>query len=215
MDFKAKIKAARAVLDWSQADLAKVSGLSVPNVQRLEAGKSSPNARTQNKLMRALKKQGILFTEKGIEHEEFPVYFTEGKSHEDAYLKLLDDAYEHLLTVKDPELLIMFADDSVSPSSVNNMYRRMRSKGIKMRQLIQEGNNYIIGPLDEYRYVPKKYFINRVTLIYGNRIANETADVQKGVIKVDPVNANIQRNTFDILWSILEKPKETVADETF
>lgn len=154
MDFKAKIKAARAVLDWSQSDLADSSGLSVPNIQRLEAGKSSPNARTQNKLIRALRKKGILFTEKGIEHEEFPVYFTEGKNHEDAYLKLLNDAFEHLLTVKNPELLIMFADDSVSPLSVNNLYRKMRSKGIKMRQLIQEGNNYIIGPLDEYRHLP-------------------------------------------------------------
>lgn len=215
MDFKAKIKASRAVLDWSQTQLAKASGLSVPNIQRLEAGNSSPNARTQNKLIRTLKKQGIIFSEKGIEYEEFPVYFTEGKSHEDAYLKLLEDAFEHLLTVKNPELLIMFSDDSVSPASVNTMYRKMRAKGIKMRQLIQEGNNYIIGPLDEYRHLPEKYFINRVTLIYGDRIANETTDVKKGVIKVDPVNANIQRNMFNILWSVLEKPKETVSDERF
>ena len=112
MDFKAKIKAARAVLDWSQAELAEAAELSIPNIQRLEAGNSSPNARTQSKLMRALKKQGILFTDKGIEYEQFPVYFTEGKNHEDAYLKLLGDAYEHLLTVKDPELLIMFSDDN-------------------------------------------------------------------------------------------------------
>lgn len=215
MDFADKIKAARAILDLSQSALAEAAELSVPGIQRLEAKETSPNTRTQDKLIRALKKRGIVFTEKGIEYEQYPIYFTEGKDHEDAYLKLLEDAYEHLLTVKDPELLIMFADDKVSPPSVNDMYRKMRENGIKMRQFIQEGNDYILGPLEEYRYIPAQYFINRVTLIYGDRIANETADVTKGVIKVDPVNAEIQRNTFNILWQLLEQPQETVSDERF
>ena len=130
-------------------------------------------------------------------------------------MKLLEDAYEHLKTVDNPELLIMFADDKVSPKSVNDMYRKIRAAGFKMRQLIEEGNNYIMGPLREYRYIPKEFFINRVTLVYGNRIANESADVCRGIIRVDPVNAKIQSNMFDILWHTLKQPTETIADEHF
>ena len=33
-----QVKAARALLDWSQNDLAKKSGISVPTIKRLEAG---------------------------------------------------------------------------------------------------------------------------------------------------------------------------------
>lgn len=215
MDFHEQIRAARALLNWKQEELAAASGLSVASIQKIEAGENTPTGRTQGKLLKALEKQGILFTAKGIEKDAFPIYFTQGKNHEEAYLRLLEDAFEHLIEVKDPELLIMFADDKVSPASVNNMYREMRNAGIKMRQLIEEGNTYIMGPLDEYRYIPKGYFINRVTLVYGDKIANEMADVCQGMIRVDPINARIQRNTFDILWRVLKQPTETSADERF
>ncbi|MCB1320484.1 MAG: hypothetical protein KDK34_09540, partial [Leptospiraceae bacterium] len=132
-----------------------------------------------------------------------------------AYLQLLNDAYAHLKEQKNKELLIMYADDSVSPPSVNNFYRMMRADGIRMRQLVEAGNTYIIGPLDEYRYIPKPYFINRVTLIYGDRIAWESGDVLKTIVRVDPVGTEIQRNTFNLLWSVLDKPVTTTAKEHF
>lgn len=215
MNFSHKLKAARALLNWTQEHLADAADVSIASIRKIETDETMPTSRTQAKILRALEKQGITFTDKGLERDKFPIYFTQGESHEDAYLKLLEDAFEHLKSVKNPELLIMYANDKVSPPSVNNMYREMRSTGIKMRQLIEEGNNYIIGPLDEYRYIPKGYFINRVTLIYGDRIANETSDVCRGVIRVDPINARIQRNTFDILWQVLEQPTETTSDESF
>jgi transcriptional regulator with XRE-family HTH domain len=215
MKFSEKLRAARALLDWKQDQLAEAADVSVASIRKIELGENSPTDRTQAKILRVLEKQGISFTSKGIEKEEFPIYFTEGKSHEDAYLKLLEDAFEHLKGVQNPELLIMYADDAVSPPSVNSVYREMRAAGIKMRQFIEEGNRYIIGPLEEYRYIPKGLFINRVTLVYGDRIANETADVHRGIIRVDPLNAAIQRNTFNILWKILEQPTETTANERF
>ncbi len=215
MEFSAKIRAARAVLGWTQEQLAIAAGLSPQSIPNVERGDNAPTARTQEKLVRTLLKHGVVLTDKGVEYQEYPVFFTTGKDHEQAYLALLEDAHEHLLSVKNPELLIMYADDRVSPASVNNKYRAMRKDGIRMRQLIEKGNDYIIGPLDEYRFIPKSEFINRVKLIYGNRIANETADVLRGVIKVDPVNAEIERNTFNILWGVLEKPTRSIADERF
>ncbi|MBI4030050.1 MAG: helix-turn-helix transcriptional regulator [Proteobacteria bacterium] len=210
-----QIRAARALLGWSQQDLADRAGLSQTGIARIENGAHKPNSQTLSKIIHALGKEGVTFTEKGLEKDDYPVYYTSGKNHEQAYLRLLEDAYEHLRSIKNPELLVMFADDSVSPPAVNGMYRRIRADGIKMRQLIKEGNTHIVGPLEEYRYIPKDFFINRVTLVYGNRIANESADVCRGVIRVDPVNANIQRNMFNVLWRVLKKPEETTADERF
>lgn len=215
MDFAGKIRSGRAYLNWTQEKLADAADLSFQGIQKIERGETQPTARTQAKIVRAFEKRGVIFTPKGIEYEEYPLLFVEGSSHEDCYLQLLEDAYDHLQEKKNPELLIMYADDKVSPPSVNAFYRKMRASGIKMRQLIQEGNTYIIGPLDEYRYIPKDFFINRVTLVYGDRIANETANLNRALIKVDPVNAEIQRNTFNMLWSILEKPGKSISDEKF
>lgn len=215
MDFAGKIRSGRAYLNWTQEKLAEAAGLSFQGIQKIERGETQPTARTQDKIVRAFQKRGVIFTAKGIEYEEYPIVFIEGTSHESCYLQLLKDVFEHLKDKKNPELLIMYADDKVSPSSVNDMYREMRSAGIRMRQFIQEGNTYIMGPLEEYRYVPQSFFINRVTLVYGDRIANETANFNRALIKVDPINADIQRNTFNMLWSILEEPTKSTAHERF
>lgn len=211
----AQCRAARGLLDWSQPDLAQRCGMHVQTISAFEHETGTPTKTTLEKITNAFEKSGVNFTDKGVEKNDNPIYFIEGNTHENTYLQLLEDALVNLKGAKKPELLIMFADDKVSPPSVNEKYREIRSQGIKMRQLIAEGNSYIIGPLNEYRYIPKKFFINRVTLIYGDRIANETASVLKASIRVDPINSEIQRNTFDMLWSILDKPTKTTATERF
>lgn len=55
----AQVKAARALLGWSQVDLAKASGISIPTVRRLEAaggtlaGRETTSAAIRDSLERA------------------------------------------------------------------------------------------------------------------------------------------------------------------
>jgi predicted transcriptional regulator len=58
-----QIKAARALLDWSQDDLAKHSGVSSPTVKRLEAadGDVGGRAETGESLVAALQEAGVEF----------------------------------------------------------------------------------------------------------------------------------------------------------
>ncbi len=58
-----QIKAARALLGWSQADLAAASGVSEPTIKRLEAGDGALGGRleTGDKLQVALQLAGIVF----------------------------------------------------------------------------------------------------------------------------------------------------------
>ena len=214
------LKSALALLEWNYDDLAEKSRVSKPTIVKMAAAKTyeeleSFNLSKINQVIRTIETQGIEFTSRGPLDADFPIYITEGATHEDAYLKLLADAHEHLKTVDDPELLIMYANDEVSPPSVNNVYKEMRADGIQMRQMIKQGNEYVLFPLDEYRYIPAKNFKNRVTLIYGDRVANETASVLKGKISVDPVYADIQRNNFNMLWENLEQPTKSIANERF
>lgn len=58
-----QIKAARALLAWSQREFAKASGISEPTIARLESsdGAIGGRAETIEKLVAALKKAGVEF----------------------------------------------------------------------------------------------------------------------------------------------------------
>lgn len=58
-----QVKAARALLDWSQEDLASAAGVSVPTVKRLEAAEGPLGGRqeTTQKLQTALERGGVEF----------------------------------------------------------------------------------------------------------------------------------------------------------
>ena len=60
-----QLKAARALLGWSQADLAKKSGVSEPTVARLESidGELGGREHTTEKLRTAVRAAGIEFIE--------------------------------------------------------------------------------------------------------------------------------------------------------
>jgi transcriptional regulator with XRE-family HTH domain len=60
-----QIKAARALLAWSQEQLAAAAGISVPTIKRLEAqdGVLGGRADTGEKIEAALRKAGIDFIE--------------------------------------------------------------------------------------------------------------------------------------------------------
>jgi transcriptional regulator with XRE-family HTH domain len=59
-----QIKAARALLDWSQERLAEASGVSIPTVRRLEAADGELGGRedTAGKIVAALQAARIEFT---------------------------------------------------------------------------------------------------------------------------------------------------------
>lgn len=58
-----QMKAARALLDWSQNDLAEAAGVSAPTIKRLEAadGNLGGRAETGEALVAALEKAGVEF----------------------------------------------------------------------------------------------------------------------------------------------------------
>jgi transcriptional regulator with XRE-family HTH domain len=58
-----QVKAARALLDWSQAELASASGLSAPTIKRIEAksGDIGGRADTAARIVAALESAGVEF----------------------------------------------------------------------------------------------------------------------------------------------------------
>jgi predicted transcriptional regulator len=62
-----QIKAARELLAWSQEEIAKASGVSIPTIKRLEAAGGDLGGRpvTSEKIVAALEKAGVEFLDDG------------------------------------------------------------------------------------------------------------------------------------------------------
>ncbi|TVQ83276.1 MAG: XRE family transcriptional regulator [Micavibrio sp.] len=206
-----KIVAARALLDWTQETLANEASLSKPSIVRIEKGQTNPEKATLDAIEGAFNTHGVFITEFGVEHREVFQRYLSGKGW---YLKLLEDVQRTVAQYHDRELLIDSADDRVSPPDVVEKYREIRTNGIKMRQLVQEGNTCLMGEVGEYRYIPEYFFNNHVTLIYAQKVAMKMSDNGCLIIKNDKLAANM-RNSFNYKWSKSEPARESTADVRF
>ena len=213
MEFYRLLSPARALLGWTIADLSRESGaVSASNLTNIENGKQSPREETIRLLRSTLEAEGIEFLSDGVRLREDGIKVITG---EDCYLRLLDDVHDTLNRSEDKELLIWCASDKVSPPQVNDKYRAMRKDGIQMRQLIEEGDDYIMGPLDEYRVLPKANFVNVVKLTYGDKHATVNSLESRVIVHKDNKSADSHREVFNLLWMNLSQPRESSSHERF
>ncbi|MGB9152333.1 MAG: helix-turn-helix transcriptional regulator [Alphaproteobacteria bacterium] len=213
-----QIRAARALLDWSQEDLASASDLSIATIHKIESGQISPRNKTISSIISTMEQANIEFTSPmGVQLKSNDVRVLEG---EDAYLLLLDDVY-HTLKKQKGEALVWNADNSVSPESAINSVIRMRKEGIRFRYLVEEGNTFLHGPLEEYRWVPKEFFLNNVQEIYGNKVAfpmhstMATQQAKRIVIIESAALAESMRNAFNFMWQNCRKPTLSTAPRVY
>jgi transcriptional regulator with XRE-family HTH domain len=208
---RAQIAAARHLMDLDQMELASLLGMSHTKISNVETGRTK-SASALLEVKTGMEREGVTFTANGVEYTRSHVEVLSGKG---CYLELLSFVERILCAREDKTLLIMYASDAASPPEVNEQYRRMRAKGIEMRQLISEGDTLIMGGLEEYRQIPKKYFSNIVRLIYGNCVAQVSGDETKVTIHYDEAFARSERLSFEFYWDNGLVPKKTTARERF
>jgi len=61
----AQIRAARAMLDWTQAELASRAGISKTGLNNIERGSSDPKSSTLTAIQRVLEEAGLEFLNHG------------------------------------------------------------------------------------------------------------------------------------------------------
>lgn len=208
---RAQIRAGRELLGLTQSDLSAVTGASLSKISRAESGETK-SGDVLLELKKALEKQGIKFTAGGVELVEDRLEVIEGT---ECYLRFLEDVHETLKDSDDKTLYLMFASDRESSRSVNDKYRAMRADGINMRQIIEERDTYILGPLEEYRTIPAKYFTNIVTAVYGNKVGQVNGTETRVTIQHDSALAGREKNIFGYFWNTGGRPEKTTATERF
>ena len=89
-----QIRAARALIGWSQKDLADHSGLSQTGIARIENGTNQPNSSTITRITAAFDQADIEFIgESGVRKRTGEIRTLKGKA---GFIKFLDEIYEEI-----------------------------------------------------------------------------------------------------------------------
>jgi transcriptional regulator with XRE-family HTH domain len=89
-----QIRAARALLNWSQSDLAERAGLSQTGIARIESGVNQPNLQTMERIAQAFDDAGIEFiADRGIERRDKGIRILRGQK---GFIEFMDDVYQEI-----------------------------------------------------------------------------------------------------------------------
>jgi len=217
------IRGARSYLRWTQPQLADKCGCSTGTIISLENGKHLTNRNVIAKLTEVFSEAGIKFLlEGGFKRDNNIVQIFEGK---EGAFKILNDIIKTCDSNRD-ELLFFGNDDKRSSEEVNKLHKKIYAIGISYKYLIAEDNDYILGPLEDYRQINSDSFFSKdAIVIYKNKItfcvkiesdlkSNKVIN-RKYLIINDRDFAETFKNYFYRLWKKGIKPKKSSVKQIF
>lgn len=204
-----QIRAARALLKWSQNDLADRSGVSLPTIANVEVEKQQANTSTQDKIVTALDEAGIELIEGGVRKRQDIVKVFEGDT---ALRSLQEDILKEMQ--KNPGEILFLGLVEIDRKQDPNGYELTKSHiqklidlGASEKILVKEGSTNFVAPKDWYRYMPTKYFSPHAYVIYGDKIAlNYKEGYRKIMIIRSRHFSETLRKTYMMIWEVAEKP---------
>lgn len=202
-----QIRAARALLDWSQSDLAQHAELSQTGIARIENGTNKPNSRTLDKIARAFDRADVEFIgETGVKKRSGEIRVLKGAN---GLKEFLDELY-------------IYAENNGGPFHLHNADPRNWRKWLgdewfnahsermaKLGDTIQfkitcaEGMTDLISTgFAKYKWFPKDKFNDQSIYAFGETLAfvyfGEN-DLQVSVLKNKEFAAAFSI-LFDIAW---------------
>ena len=205
-----QIRAARALLDWSQTDLAEKAGLSQTGIARLENGTHQPNQTTLDKIHAAFLSSGLEFIQDGVRKTRDRLLTFEGTS---AMQNLLDDVYNTLYeTEPDRREVCLLGINELKPEDDNDYsitlshIERLKNIGASERIIVNYDETSFIAPRQWYRKVADEFFSPHTVYIYGTKIALLIREDNNLVLILDnPYFALTMTKFFDFVWEHGEK----------
>ncbi len=199
-----QIRAARALLDWSTAELARRTGLTVNGLNKIERGHVNAQRDTLEKIQKVFEEAGLEFIPgKGLRRRNHLVTTYEGKDHrilldEDIYNTLKNTGGEFLVAHEIEEDVV--AEDMGIEYLKNSLYKRKRAN-ITHRLLVLEDDPGLFGPFDTYHVIDKKYFSPYPMQIYGANVSFSTRQyAPKSIVIRDENIAESARKLFNFVW---------------
>lgn len=211
----AQCRSARALLNWSQPELAQRCGMHVQTISAFESDTSTPSKRTLEKITNTFESSGIEFlSHDGVRRIKRDVITYDGVSGFDAFIA---DVYQTVKSVggdvcvsnvneKDFDKHVSWGG---APYHLKKMAELKESINFSFRILVKEGDTYFpASDYAEYRWIDSKYFRTVPFYVYGDKLA--IINFQKGatvhVVESKEI-ADAQRIQFSLFWDSAKIPK--------
>ncbi|GJL85457.1 MAG: hypothetical protein DHS20C02_12320 [Micavibrio sp.] len=213
-----QIRAARALLGWSQSDLADHAGLSQTGIARIENGTNKPNSSTLTKIGNAFDFADIEFlSNDGLKRRSHKVTSYTGR---EGFRLFRRDVLKEAQTNDNADICITNLDerqfDKWGEGEVNEEYRnamaeiRQKRKDLKFRSLVKQGDTHFSAARhSEYRWVPEKDFGDFPYYIFGNTTAMIMFEEDNITIFIidHPLITKFYREQFEKLWASSKDPE--------
>lgn len=207
-----QIRAARALLDWSQSDLAEHADLSQTGIARIENGTNKPNSQTLEKICAAFENADIEFLGlNGVRKRTGEVKILRDR---EGFLNFMDDVYKtvsneggniYVFNVDEKNWIKWMGDDAYKAHAAR-MKKIQKTYSFKI--VIEEGDTFFIAnEFAQYRWFPKALFKSQSFYAYGNKLALiEFGDESVQVLILDQKHFTESfRILFDIAWDHVAK----------
>jgi len=169
-----QIKAARALLDWSQEDLAATTKLSVATIRKIETGSISPRSSTNDQIQSALENAGLEFLHpNGVRQKPEEITIYEG--HEGT-CRFFDDVYA-FTSEKGGDIVVVSVNEDQFTEALGDyiLVHRPRMTALigraNVKCILTENFMSTPAPYCEYRSISKAYVDSVPFYIFGNNYA--------------------------------------------
>jgi transcriptional regulator with XRE-family HTH domain len=204
-----QVRAARALLDWSLADLAEKSGIGQQAISKFENRETEPMSKTVQKLQKVLEDAGIEFLATGgVQPRQDVIRSYKGRA---GFIEFIYDVYQTaksgqgeicVSNVNEADFEYWLGDEDAA-----YVEKMDKLKNINFRILSKHGDMNVSSSYAEYRWVPEEQFSAAPFYVYGDKFAMILfeKDVTVFVVKNSSI-ADAQRKQFDIAWDKAEIP---------
>lgn len=217
------VRAARGCLNWTQSKLSFKCDTSLSTISGYEAEKTEPKLETLEILAKVFFEEGIIFhPEGGFIRDVQTIKIFDGV---EGFLKVLEDATQDC-SIDKKEILFLGNDDKRSSEKINEMHKSLYKKGIPYRLLIAQDNDFILGPLEDYRKIEDDFFLSEdVIIIYGDKVSfcvdvegdlkNYKINNRRHLVIKDKGLSSTFKKCFERLWKKGKKPTKSETKQIF
>ncbi|HRQ60079.1 MAG TPA: helix-turn-helix transcriptional regulator [Alphaproteobacteria bacterium] len=200
-----QIRAARALLGWSQSDLAARAGLSQTGIARIENGTNHPNSQTLSKIQNAFDEADIEFLDlTGVKKRTGEVKILKGQ---EGLRSFFDDVYETARTQGGEICLFNGVPDLLTKWLGEEWYsmhsQRMRAlrTDFSMKIIVKQGESHLIAQdFAEYRWFPPNMFNEKTIYVYGSTIG--FLDFDESALRIIMLKQKDLAESFRVLFNI-------------
>ena len=203
-----QIRAARALLGWSQHDLADKADLPQTGIARIENGTNQPNSKTITKIETAFDAADVEFLgSSGVRKNTGEIRILEGQSgfrelHEDLFQTAKNEGGKICLLNGVPDLVIQTIGSDYVEMHKDRMNKIKENFDYKV--IVEEGEKTFFGSdYCEYRWMPSDLFINSSAYIYGNKYAIVNYSDPVTIMLISNKNfTEAQKKVFNLVWEL-------------